>query len=133
MKLTKYSVNRFRNNAVQWEVPKEYFEPIFNYLVHGYSPGSFFTALLANDMFSAMARSHPANSVIGLKNLTNWINSLELRNIAWGNYEVVKNWLKTDEAARRVVLEKVGLVYSEQDEILKVLKDEPSVEPFFMN
>ena len=133
MKLTKYSVNRFRNNAVQWEVPKEYFEPIFNYLVHGYSPGSFFTSLLANDMFSAMARSHPANSVIGLKNLTNWINSLELRGIAWGNYEVVKNWLKTDEAARRVVLEKVGLVYSEQDEIIKVLKDEPSVEPFFMN
>lgn len=133
MKLTKYSVNRFRNNAVQWEVPREYFEPIFNYLVHGYSPGSFFTSLLANDMFSAMARSHPANSVIGLKNLTNWINSLELRNIAWGNYEVVKNWLNTDEAARRVVLEKVGLVYSEQDEIIKVLKDEPSVEPFFMN
>lgn len=129
MELSKYSKARIMQSAVQWEVDKEYFDPIYNYLVHGFEPGSFYSALLANDMFRAMASSHPANSVQGLKKLTGWIRSTMGHGIFWGNAEVVQNWLDMSDSQRREKLELLRLVYPEQDEIIKILKDERVVEP----
>lgn len=130
MEVGKYSRARIMQSAVHWEVDKEYFDPIYNYLVHGFEPGSFFSALLANDMFRAMASSHPANSIQGLKNLTGWIRSTMGHGIFWGSEEVVQNWLKMSEEQRREKLELLRLVFPEKDEIVKILKDEPCVEPF---
>ena len=49
MKLTKYSHNRLYETFAKWQVPKDFAEPMANYLVYGYSPGGCFTSVLAND------------------------------------------------------------------------------------
>lgn len=129
MDFSRYSKARIMKSAVDWEVSKEYFDPIYNYIVHGFEPGSFYSALLANDMFRAMASSHPANSVNELKKLTAWIRSTMGHGIFWGSTEVVDNWIKMSESQRREKLELLHLVIPEKDEIVMILKGEPCVEP----
>lgn len=123
MNLTRFSIDRFYETAEEWDVPDGYAEAFFNYLVYGLEPGSFFNAVLANDMYEAMIRSHPNNEVRLLGNLMKWINSMELRGIAWGDYDAIANWVKMDEASRRALLEKAEVIYSEREEILMVLQD----------
>lgn len=133
MNITKYSRNRFMETLNTWEVPREYADRMFEYFVHGFAPGSFFTAMLANDFACAIASSHPANSIVGLKNLVGWLRSTMTYGKAWGDYNTVKSWLAMSESERRDVLVEHGLVYSEQQEIMLALKNERTVEPFFMN
>lgn len=121
MNLTKFSVDRFYESAEHWDVPDGYAEVIYNYLVYGLQPGSFFNAVLANDMFEAMIRSHPSNQVQLLAHTMSWLNSMGLRGVAWGNYDSINNWLKMDEATRREHLELAKVIYTEQEEILKIL------------
>ena len=116
-------------SAVDWEVSKEYFDPIYNYMVHGFEPGSFYTALLSNDLFRAMASSHPANSVNELKKLTAWIRSTMGHGIFWGSEEVVQSWLKMTTEERREKLELLRLVIPEKDEIVMILRGDKVVEP----
>ena len=92
MKLGDYSRNRLLETFANWQVPREYAEPMFDYFVHGYSPGSFFTAVLANDFMRAMACSHPANSIPALKKLAGWIQDTA-PDMSWGSYEAVKEWI----------------------------------------
>lgn len=129
MDFSRYSKVRIMKSAVEWEVSKEYFDPIYNYMVHGFQPGSFFSALLANDLFRAMASSHPANSVNELKKLTAWIRSTMGYGIFWGSEEVVQNWLKMTTEQRREKLELLNLVIPEKEEVIMILKGEPCVEP----
>ena len=129
MKLSKHSKNKFMGTFSQYEVPKDYADPIFNYLVHGFHPGGFWNAVLANDFMGAMARSHPANTVPVLKKTVSWIMNHLVNGTTHGSYEVIDKWLKTPVEERRELLEALGLVYSEQQEIVLILKDEPTHEP----
>lgn len=128
MNVTKHSQNRFLDTMAHWRVPRDYADPIYNYLVHGFEPGSFFTAVFANDFMVAMGRSHPGNTVESLKTVSGWILN-HCPHAAWGSYEQVRSWLKLDTAARRAILQEHGLVYTEQEEIMLALKNERTVEP----
>lgn len=121
-KLSKY---RFYETAKRWEVEKDYVDPIYNYLVHGFEPGSFFTALLANDAFGAFRSSNPNNSMVVLKNLVGWLSDIGLRGTAYGSYDTVRDWLEMNSDVRRIVLESRGLVFSPEEETWKTLKDGP--------
>ena len=129
MKLSKHSKNRFMGTFAQYEVPKEYADPIFNYLVHGFHPGGFWNAVFANDFMSAISGSHPANTIVALKKTVSWIMNHLVNGVTHGSYEVVKEWLKMSAEERRAILEAVGLIYSEKQEIFMILKDEPTHEP----
>ena len=128
MKLTAHSKNKLLETLAQYEIPKEYADPIFNYLVHGYHPGDFWNSVFANDFMGAMARSHPANSVAALKKTVSWIMNHLHNGTTHGSYEVVDAWLKKTEEERRAMLEHLGLIYTEQSEIVLILKDEPTHE-----
>ena len=121
MKLTAYSEYRIKHSAAQWSVDKEFFGPIYNYLVHGFNPGSFFTALLANDAMAAIQRSHPANTIPALKNLTGWIQDSAPK-AAFGTYEKVDAWSRMTEEDRRIHLEDCRLIFSEREEIEMALR-----------
>ena len=114
-----------------WHVPRDFAEPMYNYLVHGYEPGGFFKGWYANDATSII-RSHPANTVQALKNLTKWMMNCA-PHIAWGSHDKVNNWIKMDADARRPHLENANLIYTEADEIVLLLKGESTQEPFFYN
>lgn len=129
MKLTEHSRNRMREAASRWSVPAEYFDPLYNYLVHGFEPGSFWTAVLANDFARAIQHSHPGNSITALKNTVGWIQN-QWPTLSYGNHQVVHHWLELDAAERRLHLEDARLIYTEQDEIMLILRDERTHEPF---
>jgi hypothetical protein len=131
MEISKYSRNHILRLAKDWDVGREYLDPIYNYLVHGFEPGSCYSALLANDFFKAMLHSHPSNSALSLKNLTNWIRSTMGFGIFWGSEDVVKKWLSMTDIERRGQLERLNLIYSEKEEILMILKDQRTDEPVF--
>ena len=113
-----------------WQVPKDFADQFYNYLVYGYTPGSCFTSVLANDFISAIARSHPSNTVDAFKVLVGWIGDTMPKE-AYGSYEKVAKWTELNAEQRRAVLEKTGLIFSTKEEVVKILKDEPSSEPRF--
>ncbi len=128
MELTKYSRNRLLDTLAHWHVPRDYADPIYNYLVHGFDPGGFFTSVFANNFVGAMGRSHPANTVEALKTVAGWIVN-HCPHAAWGNYANVENWIRMDPATRRTYLEDCGLIFTEQEEIVMALKNQRSQEP----
>jgi len=111
-----------------WDVPKDFAEPFYNYLVYGYTPGSCFTSVLANDFVSAISRSHPSNTINAFKSLVGWMRDT-MPVEAYGSYERVAKWNKRNPEQRRIILEKKGLGYTSKEEVVKILKDEPSHEP----
>ena len=121
MKLTPYSKNKIRAGAANWSVPLDFYDPMFNYLVYGFAPGSFFTALLANDFMGAIGHSHPNNTMQNLKSLVGWIRE-SFPEIAYGDYLRVMSWIDIPSDERRKILEDRGLIYTEADEINMVLK-----------
>ena len=123
MNITKLSRNRMMESATRWTVAREYFDPLYNYLVYGFEPGSFWTAVLANDFFSAMSHSHPSNSIPHLKHVVGWIRDSFPVN-SYGNYHLVKDWLELEAIDRRLYLEEARLIYTEQEEIIRGLKGE---------
>ena len=129
MKLTKYSQNRLMNTFAQWQVPKDYADPLYNYLVHGFHPGSFWRAVLANDFARAIQSSHPQNTVVALRAAVGWLTDTLEHGVAWGDYNAVEHWLQMTPEERRSVLETNHLVYTEQEEVILILKDTPTVEP----
>jgi hypothetical protein len=128
MNLTVYSHNLLLDTARSWDVVRDFADPMLNYLVYGYEPGSCFTAVLANDFFKAMASSHPSNTVEAFKNLTGWINK-HFPPQAYGSYEDVHHWLDLSPVERREILERQGLIYSEAEEIIMTLEAKPTQEP----
>jgi hypothetical protein len=124
MNITDYSRNRLKSTFAKWEVDQDYADPMVNYLIYGFEPGSFFTAVLANDFMGAIAHSHPANAIPALKRLVGWINDCMPAD-AYGSYTAVKEWIKLDDDYRRYTLEQHRLIYSSKEEVWKILKDEP--------
>jgi len=128
MKLTVYSNNRLRETCSTWGVPGDFADPMLNYLVYGYEPGSCFTAVLANDFGGAIGHSHPSNTIEAFKALAGWINE-HFPPQAYGSYEDVHHWIAIGPEFRRRALERCGLIYTEQEEIIMTLKNEPDREP----
>ena len=129
MTITKFSRNRMMLSATRWSVPRDYFDPLYNYLVHGFEPGSFWTAVLANDFMRAIQHSHPSNSIDALKNTVGWIlDSFPLE--SYGNIFIVEDWVNRSGHDRRQILESACMIYTEQEEIMLGLKGEkPAPEP----
>lgn len=122
MQIADCSKERFFETFSKWRVAVEYAEPMFNYLVYGFEPGSFFTAVLANDFRRAMACSHPSNTVTALKSLVGWIGDNAPQK-SWGSWENVQEWLAMPEAERRDLLEYRNLIYTPKEETFITIKE----------
>ena len=127
MIITHYSRSRLYATFKEWEVPNDFADPMANYLVYGYEPGSCFTAVLANDFVGAIRSSHPSNSVEAFKALAGWLYS-HVPPQAYGSYERVRAWLDLDADERRAILEHNRLIYTAQEETWLALKgqEEPA-------
>ncbi len=128
MNISKYSKIKLMQTFARWDVPKEFAEPFYNYLVFGWTPGSCFTSVLANDFAGAISHSHPGNTINAFKTLVGWMRDT-MPEEAYGSYEKVKAWTVINPEQRRIILEHTGLVFTSKEEVVKILKDEPSVEP----
>ena len=128
MNITYHSHNKIMQTFAHWRVPRDFADPMYNYLVFGWTPGGCFTSVLANDFASAIARSHPSNTVEAFKALVGWIRDTMPKE-AYGSYEAVAKWTELNAEQRRAILEKHNLVFTSKEEVVKILKDEPSFEP----
>lgn len=121
MNITEFSKKRMRDTAYKWRVDDEYYQCMFNYLVYGLNPGSFFTSVLANDFHGAMMRSHPLNTVTALKGLVGWIHD-DFPAHSYGSYEKVKEWSAMPEQERRKYLEFSRIIFTEKQEVEQYLR-----------
>jgi hypothetical protein len=128
MNISAYSRARIMETFAKWEVPQDYADSMYNYMVFGFSPGGCFTAILANDWTRAISSSHPANTVQALKALTNWILDV-LPVESYGNYEAVKFWLAITASERRDYLERLRLIHTEKEDTWLNIKGDPVHEP----
>lgn len=128
MNISKYSKHKLLQTFQHWNVPKDFADPFYNYLVFGYTPGSCFTSVLANDFAGAMLRSHPGNTINAFKALVGWMLDT-MPEETYGSYEKVKAWTSLNPEQRRIILETYGLIFTSKEEVVKILKDEPSTEP----
>lgn len=124
MELSIHSKNRLLKTFEHWAVPRDFADPMFNYLVYGYEPGGCFTAVLANDFISAVRRSHPSNTIEAFKALAGWIMEYCPKE-AYGSYANVEAWCDMTSAMRRPILEKKRIIYIEKQETWLTLKEGP--------
>lgn len=127
MEISEYSRKHFNDICEYWSVDQEYYEHMFNYLVYGFRPGSFFYFILCNDWSNAIIHSHPSNRVENLKSLTKWILN-RMPPDAWGNSSKVESWMRLSNTDRRKVLEEYDLLLTPEQETWKALTDERITE-----
>jgi hypothetical protein len=127
MKLGIHSKNRVFKTFENWSVPKDFADPMYNYLIYGYEPGSFFTAVLANDFVRAVQCSHPGNTIQALKYLAGWIVG-EMPGEARGDYETVDQWCRLSADMRRNILENKQIIYTKEEEMMLILSGEHVAE-----
>jgi hypothetical protein len=128
MNLTKFSRDRMMVTASRWTVPRDYFEPLYNYLVYGFEPGSFWSAVLSNDFIRAIQCSHPSNTIEALKHTVGWIQD-SFPEQSYGDSDKVILWQGLEPIQRRRILESTDMIYSEQQEIMLALQGKKSYEP----
>ena len=124
MNISAYSRANIMNTFSKWDVPKDFADPMYNYMVFGFEPGSCFTAVLANDWKRAILASHPGNTIEAFKALTGWIHDV-MPTDAYGSYEAVKFWLAITDSERRDYLERLRLVHTEKKDTWLNLKGDP--------
>jgi hypothetical protein len=129
MQLSDHSRNRLLHTFSLWDVQQEYRGHVYGYLVQGWPPGSFYTAVFANDFAGAMAHSHPSNRIDTLKCLSGWIQS-HMPEQARGSYDRVNNWLGMSDDHRRTALEQAKLIYDTKTEVWLILKNEHTSDPY---
>lgn len=127
MNLSKLNRSRITLTASRWQVARDYFDPLLNYLIHGFEPGSMWTAVLANDWHRAIQSSHPANTIEALKQATGWIHDAFPKE-SYGSYAQIRAWIQLSAHDRRMILEGTGLLLTEQQEVMHTLKGSPVEE-----
>jgi hypothetical protein len=128
MDIGPYSRKQVLETMAKWNVPKEYADPMYNYLIHGFSPGGFFTSVLANDWRTAMMRSHPSNTVEALKAVTGWMHD-HLPQEALGSYGAVDGWCRMSDSDRQKILLERCLILESKREVFMALKGVPANDP----
>jgi hypothetical protein len=129
--LSKYSKSKLMDSFARQDVPKEWAEILANYLAYGFHPGSFFAAFLSNDAMGMIGASHTNNTVPAMKTVMKWLSMQTYPGTYHGSPAAVKKWLAMTPTQRRKHLEKTNLIYTEKQEIVMILKDEPVLEPDF--
>lgn len=121
MKLAKVSKNLLYDTFDYWQLNAEYAETLYNYLVYGLDPGSFFHAVLANDFRGAIIHAHNLTDMEILKRLISWMEDY-MPNKAYGSYHKVDQWLEIPEHSRRLELEKSKLIFTVERETWETLR-----------
>ena len=97
-------------------IPEHTQETLDNYLINGWEPGGFVTAMLAMDMERALCTADTANRQ-RIWAIGRWIMDNAPYG-SWGSYELVKAWCKDVDGCRTRYAKEV-----EQEFIMTTLKD----------
>ena len=73
-------------------IPEHTLAALDRYVNHRLQPGGFLTAVLSNDLFSAVGRADSQNKLV-LAEICQYIYN-EVPGNAWGSYDAVRKYLK---------------------------------------
>lgn len=90
------------NNYNPHPFSEDFKESMVNYLIHGFEPGGFATAMLANDLERALYNADTHNRTV-YWGIAIWIRE-ELPARAWGSYEAVRDWCADQDGCRTAYL-----------------------------
>lgn len=121
----------FRTRLNSWNITHTDINEMYNYLVMGFEPGSFFKGLLCNDAFEMISHSHISNRTETLKPLVNFLLSVGLDGVAYGSKEAYTSWRNMSKSDRKKHLENVGLFLSEKSQTIFVLRGSNYAEAEF--
>lgn len=99
-----------------WNVNVEHQGVLERYVLQGLSPGSFFEALLANDMVGAACRSHPSNQWKDIVAIMKWLINMAPKE-SFGSYDKVHAWLRLSADDRRAYCENANVQMSMWDHL----------------
>ena len=102
-------------------------EAIFGYLVYGWEPGGFLTAVLANDLYRAATVADIAN-VDHLAYVAKFV-VYALPQASYGNYYQVKTWLRLTDQAREEILVAARLL-PDTFELIRLMTEEQANPSF---
>ena len=102
--------------SYEYVVPEHTQEALENYLMNGWEPGGFLSAMLAMDMERALYNADVANKKC-LWEIGRWICEYAPRG-SYGNYDLIKAWCRDENGARTDFTN-----YIEKEYIAKVLKE----------
>ncbi len=114
MSYRKDILNKFGKSFSHFSVSDEKQQVLFDYVVNGMPPGSFFTAVLSNDLFKAAITSHPLNQWGEIIDMCKWIKNMSPYK-CWGSAEKVEEWLALTQDQRITICENCGLVATTWD------------------
>lgn len=108
-------------NELDWlfdrhQIPEHTRETLVNYLMKGWEPGGFVTAMLAMDMERAVYAADFVNGP-NMQQIARWIIEY-CPNGSWGDYETVNYWIEDRDKCRTRFVERV-----EKEEVWNLLKD----------
>lgn len=76
-----------------YNIPDTTMGAIERYILDGFAPGGFLTAVFANDLYNAIGRADPWNTV-AIKDICAWVYNRAPAN-SYGSYEIVRKFLET--------------------------------------
>lgn len=79
-------------------VPDHAQEAIENYLMLGFHPGGFMSAMFAGDLFRAAGCGDQANGP-SMQGIAKWIMHSAPPG-SWGSYELIEKWVKDEDGVR---------------------------------
>ena len=102
-------------------------EAIFNYLVYGWEPGGFLTAVMANDLLRAATVADVEN-VKRLAHVARFV-VYALPHGCYGNYDQVKSWCRLTDEEREAVLVTADLL-PDTFELIRLMSEEQAAPSF---
>ena len=102
-------------------------EAIFNYLVYGWEPGGFLTAVMANDLHRAATVADVEN-VKRLAHVARFV-VYALPHGCYGNYDQVKTWLRLTDQAREEILVAAQLL-PDTFELIRLIAEDHAAPSF---
>lgn len=86
------------------------------YVIYGWDPGSFYTAVLCNDLAQAVLTSHPSNRWTEISACVKWLR-FRAPTECFGTIEKVTAWMKLTDDERRKKCEEIGLIDTMWDKL----------------
>lgn len=120
--MNKIQLKPFLQTFKLWPVPKQWQTELHNYIIQGWMPGSFHTALFANDLLGAALHTHPMNDWDSIVHFMKWVKNNAPRE-AWGSYEDVQYWYNLTPKIRNMILLRNNLILTDEETMWESLKE----------
>jgi len=104
-----------------YPVDDDWKQELYNYIICGFHPGSFHTAMFASSLYGAACHSHVGNQWSHICAFMKWLGE-HAPSECWGNRECVTSWLAMNKEEREAILYRKGFIITDEEVTFKILE-----------